>query len=82
LEVVYVKWIEGRCENCGAEFSVPLRMVNANGHFIECLSCGGLTPIFPRKKKQEELPRLNYKPRKKNKKGGGYVNGGYLKARR
>jgi len=30
-----MKWIEGRCENCGTEFSVPLRMVNANGHFIE-----------------------------------------------
>jgi len=77
-----MKWIEGRCENCGTEFSVPLRMVNANGHFIECLSCGGLTPIFPHKKKQEP-PRFTYKPRKKNKKGGGgYVNGGYLKARR
>jgi len=76
------KWIEGRCENCGAEFSVPLRMVN-DGHFIECLSCGGFTPIFPLKKNQEEpSPRLAYKPRKKNKKGGGYVNGGYLKARR
>jgi uncharacterized Zn finger protein len=76
------KWIEGRCQNCKAEFSVPLRMVN-DGHFIECLSCGRLTPIFFHTKKQE-LPRLTYKPRKKNKKGGGYINinGGYLKARR
>jgi uncharacterized Zn finger protein len=74
-----MKWIEGQCEKCGTEFSVPLRMLNE--HFIKCLSCGGLTPIFFHTKKQE-LPRFTYKPRKKNKKGGGYVNGGYLKARR
>jgi uncharacterized Zn finger protein len=72
------KWIEVQCEKCGTEFSVPLRMVN-DRHFIKCLSCGGLTPIFPLKKNQEEPPRLTYKPRKKNKKGGGYINGGYLK---
>jgi len=74
-----MKWIERRCEKCGTEFSVPLRMLN--GHFIECLSCGGLTPIFPHKENQKQPPRLVYKPRNKRK-GGGYVNGGYLKARR
>jgi hypothetical protein len=74
------KWIEGRCEKCGTEFSVPLRMLNGCC-VIKCLFCGGLTSIFFHTKKQE-LPRLAYKPRKKNKKGGGYINGGYLKARR
>ncbi len=72
------KWLEGRCEKCGTEFSVPLRMLN--GHFIECLSCGGFTPIIPHKKNQEP-PRLISKPRN-NKKGDVYINGGYLKARR
>ena len=74
-----MKWIEGRCENCGAEFSVP--KMNVGEELIKCPYCNSV--VTGVRTTEINFLSLSFNKKKKNKKGGGgYVNGGYLKARR
>jgi DNA-directed RNA polymerase subunit RPC12/RpoP len=75
-----MKWIEGRCENCGTEFSAPLRMLNVGEELIKCPYCNSV--VTGVRTTEVNFLSLSFNKKKKNKKGGGYVNGGYLKARR
>jgi Zn finger protein HypA/HybF involved in hydrogenase expression len=73
-----MKWIEEQCQKCGAEFSIP--KMNVGEELIKCPHCN--SAVTGVRTAEANFLSLSFNKKKKNKKGGGYVNGGYLKARR